>query len=261
MENGAGVCRPIYIGQLYDAASNLNYLNARYQDPSRGQFLSEDPVFLGNPSQQNLTDPQSFNAYSYAEDNPIVRSDPTGRFAPLLIEAALIGLEAYDYYSNGSNIYNTVQTNLVSPQNYSASQRQASLDKTAFGLITFGLGKGLSAAKLSGGTELLYGAAVTGVDEAHGAAIDLLSSNKKNIYNSQQQLTNFNSSPTFVTNQNVLPSYLQNSNQTTSRSTTSGTNYQSSYSSGPSIQSLQIQVLQLQIQVLQLKISQQNSHH
>jgi hypothetical protein len=45
----------------------------------RGQFTSEDPVFLGNPSQQNLQDPQSLNAYSYAEDSPVVKKDPNGK--------------------------------------------------------------------------------------------------------------------------------------------------------------------------------------
>ena len=33
-----------FIGQYADA-SNLDYLNARYYDPSRGQFISQDPVF------------------------------------------------------------------------------------------------------------------------------------------------------------------------------------------------------------------------
>ena len=66
-----------WIGQYADS-DGLNYLNARYEDPQRGQFLSEDPLFLGNPKQQNLQDPQSLNSYSYAGDNPITRSDPTG---------------------------------------------------------------------------------------------------------------------------------------------------------------------------------------
>jgi hypothetical protein len=35
-------------------------------------------VFLGG--QQNLQDPQSLNAYSYSENNPIVREDPLGKF-------------------------------------------------------------------------------------------------------------------------------------------------------------------------------------
>ena len=53
-----------YIGQYYDAGSNLNYLQARYYDSARGQFVNEDPVFWGN---QKLSDPQSLNAYSYAK--------------------------------------------------------------------------------------------------------------------------------------------------------------------------------------------------
>jgi hypothetical protein len=36
-------------------------------------------VFLRNPAQQNLVDPQSLNSYSYSDDSPIVRSDPSGQ--------------------------------------------------------------------------------------------------------------------------------------------------------------------------------------
>jgi RHS repeat-associated protein len=54
---------------------------ARYMDGSKGQFLSEDPIFLGDPRQQTLTDPQDLNSYSYANDNPITKSDPNGRFS------------------------------------------------------------------------------------------------------------------------------------------------------------------------------------
>jgi RHS repeat-associated protein len=65
-----------YIGQYADAQTSLSYLNARYYNPVQGQFLSEDPVFWN--SRQNLADPQSLNVYSYANDNPINRSDPSG---------------------------------------------------------------------------------------------------------------------------------------------------------------------------------------
>jgi RHS repeat-associated protein len=74
-----GGVRNKYAGTIYDALSGLNYAQARYQDPSRGQFLSEDPVFLGDPKQQKLSDPESLDSYSYANDNPITKSDPTGR--------------------------------------------------------------------------------------------------------------------------------------------------------------------------------------
>jgi RHS repeat-associated protein len=59
----------------------LALLNARYYNGAQGQFLSEDPVFWGDPKSQNLVDPQSVNTYSYSEDNPIVREDPLGKWA------------------------------------------------------------------------------------------------------------------------------------------------------------------------------------
>ena len=64
-----------YIGQFADAQTNLDYFNARFYDSARGQFTSEDPVFWGK---QDLTDPQSLNAYSYAKDNPVTKKDPSG---------------------------------------------------------------------------------------------------------------------------------------------------------------------------------------
>jgi RHS repeat-associated protein len=76
-----GGVRNKYAGTANDALSGLNYMQARYQNSSRGQFISQDPVFLGDPSLQNLTDPQSLNSYSYANDNPINKSDPSGNFA------------------------------------------------------------------------------------------------------------------------------------------------------------------------------------
>jgi RHS repeat-associated protein len=84
----ASVGQQIYIGQFADQ-SNLDYLQARYYDPSRGQFLSEDPMFWSQD--QRLDDPQSLNSYSYAEDNPITNKDPDGKDGGLTI-AALAGI-------------------------------------------------------------------------------------------------------------------------------------------------------------------------
>jgi RHS repeat-associated protein len=78
-----------YIGQFSDD-SGLSYLNARYYDSSRGQFLSEDPLFLGDPMGQDLRNPQSLNSYSYANDNPITSKDPDGRAAG--VDDATIGV-------------------------------------------------------------------------------------------------------------------------------------------------------------------------
>jgi len=92
-----------YIGQQYDAATQLSYLQSRYYSGAQGQFISQDPVFLalGNPYQLQqlgvedqsalLTNPQSLNAYGYSNDNPITNKDPNGRFIPEALIGAGIG--------------------------------------------------------------------------------------------------------------------------------------------------------------------------
>ncbi|RCG32676.1 hypothetical protein DQ384_04115 [Sphaerisporangium album] len=60
-----------FLGKTEDASTGLVQLSARYYDPSIGRFISTDPLL-------NDTDPQAANAYSYAADNPIGLSDPTG---------------------------------------------------------------------------------------------------------------------------------------------------------------------------------------
>jgi RHS repeat-associated protein len=61
--------------------SGLSYLSARYYDQNRGQFISEDPIFWS--LKMNLSNSQSLNSYSYANDNPITKSDPDGLIATI----------------------------------------------------------------------------------------------------------------------------------------------------------------------------------
>jgi hypothetical protein len=35
-------------------------------------------MFLGDPRKQLLADPQTLNSYAYANENPVIHSDPTG---------------------------------------------------------------------------------------------------------------------------------------------------------------------------------------
>jgi RHS repeat-associated protein len=78
-----------FIGEEFDSDTEFSYLNARYYQGSRGQFMSQDPVFLAigsgglsTQSRQELTrvlaDPQRVHSYSYAKGNPITLKDPTG---------------------------------------------------------------------------------------------------------------------------------------------------------------------------------------
>ena len=92
INSGSNTTDRHFIGERYDSAEDLNYLNARYYRGAQGQFLSQDPLFLavGDPRRVKqmtqsdlraiLTDPQALNSYSYARNNPIVRKDPAGEF-------------------------------------------------------------------------------------------------------------------------------------------------------------------------------------
>ncbi len=66
-----------YIGQEYDTDTSLNYLNARYYNSATGKFSSQDPMFWSFDKSW-LADPQRLNSYSYANNNPITGSDPSG---------------------------------------------------------------------------------------------------------------------------------------------------------------------------------------
>jgi len=50
-----GGVRNKYAGTIYDALSGLNYAQARYQNSGRGQFISEDPLFVVGPMPPLIT--------------------------------------------------------------------------------------------------------------------------------------------------------------------------------------------------------------
>ncbi|NUT33565.1 MAG: hypothetical protein HOV79_10870 [Hamadaea sp.] len=59
-----------FVGGTNDA-TGLVHIGAREYDPAIGRFVSVDPVFDG-------ANPQSWNGYSYASDNPVTFADPSG---------------------------------------------------------------------------------------------------------------------------------------------------------------------------------------
>jgi RHS repeat-associated protein len=64
-------------GYEYDADTALSYANARYYHSGIGRFISQDSQFWNLPDDY-LIDPQQQNSYSYARNNPLVYTDPTG---------------------------------------------------------------------------------------------------------------------------------------------------------------------------------------
>jgi len=63
-----------FTGKQLDSASGLYYYGLRYYDSQSGRFISADP------QSPNYMNPQSLNRYTYALDNPMVYTDPTGGF-------------------------------------------------------------------------------------------------------------------------------------------------------------------------------------
>ena len=76
-----------FTGKLFDN-TDLYYYGARYYDPELGRFITADSII------QSPYDPQSFNRYAYARNNPVKYIDPTGNFFHIIIGAifgAIIG--------------------------------------------------------------------------------------------------------------------------------------------------------------------------
>jgi RHS repeat-associated protein len=78
----------LFTGKEQDL-TGLYYFNARYYNPETGRFITRDPyTFLpddpravNNSSEETakwLVNPQRFDRYSYAQNNPLKYTDPTG---------------------------------------------------------------------------------------------------------------------------------------------------------------------------------------
>lgn len=66
-----GILAKKYIGERFDKDANLIYLHARYMNPYTGRFISPDDW-------DPIKDGVGTNRYSYAEGDPINKSDPNG---------------------------------------------------------------------------------------------------------------------------------------------------------------------------------------
>lgn len=63
-----------YSGELWDDTTDLQYLRARWYDPSEGRFVNEDTY------EGSLTNPLSLNLYTYVSNNPLKYIDPSGHW-------------------------------------------------------------------------------------------------------------------------------------------------------------------------------------
>ncbi len=64
-----------YTGHEMDASTGLINMNARLYDPVLGRFISPDSIV------PDAADMQSYNRYSYVNNNPLAYTDPTGHWS------------------------------------------------------------------------------------------------------------------------------------------------------------------------------------
>jgi RHS repeat-associated protein len=83
-------------GKERDAETGLDYFGARYSSAAQGRFMSPDPgpwVFLN---------PQSYNAYTYALNNPLIYTDDDGETPRDRVNAAY-NLVGTNYATGGGH--------------------------------------------------------------------------------------------------------------------------------------------------------------
>ncbi|TMA33732.1 MAG: hypothetical protein E6J87_09175 [Deltaproteobacteria bacterium] len=111
--------RRYFAGHPEQAETGLHYMNARWLDPETGTFLSVDPIVA------RAGDPQAYNAYTYARNNPIGSADPTGAFDTPLSElqncnrcSGFAFVPGFYITSDGSSGWITSETQLhtIDPQ-------------------------------------------------------------------------------------------------------------------------------------------------
>ena len=148
-----------FIGEEFDGDTEFSYLNARYYQGSRGQFMSQDPVFLavGDPMRARqiaarelieiLADPQLLNSYAYARDNPIGSRDPQGTcpMCPFIVAGGLgaiggIGVQAFNDFYSGDFSNRTWQQNLSSYGVAAVSGATVSVGTLGAGVVALGAG-------------------------------------------------------------------------------------------------------------------------
>ena len=89
--NSVGTQNPFrYRGYYYDTETSLYYLQSRYYDPEVGRLINADAF-----TSTDISGALSANMFAYCENNPVMRHDPNGEWAQILVGAAIGVLEQF----------------------------------------------------------------------------------------------------------------------------------------------------------------------
>lgn len=76
--------------------TGLYYLQSRYYNPEWGRFINaDDPAYLGADGT-----PVSYNLYAYCGNNPVCRTDPTGKAFETILDVLSLGASILDVAFN-----------------------------------------------------------------------------------------------------------------------------------------------------------------
>lgn len=104
---GASPSAPIrFTGKDRDTETGLDYFGARYFSGAQGRFTSADPGGAGS----HVGDPQSWNAYAYALNNPLKYVDPDGESPKIFTTLIKVAVKGGDLYSSVSGIIDATGT-------------------------------------------------------------------------------------------------------------------------------------------------------
>lgn len=86
-----------YSGEYWDESTGLQYLRARWYDPSIGRFINQDTY------EGEINNPLSQNLYTYVYNNPLIYMDPSG-FSPVGPgNGSIFDSNQWSYLSNLAN--------------------------------------------------------------------------------------------------------------------------------------------------------------
>jgi RHS repeat-associated protein len=173
LRSGGAKTKYLFNGKELASATGLYYYLNRWYYVNNSHWTQPDP------SIPDLYNPQSFNRYSYVENNPVKYTDEDGK-SPLLVTAA-IGVGVGAAFGAGAQVYYQWQTT-GTVSNWNAIGESAVVGGVSGGVagLTLGFGAPLIGAGglgLSGGAAVVAEGSLAGVSSVTGGQAARATSN------------------------------------------------------------------------------------
>jgi RHS repeat-associated protein len=151
-----------FTGKERDTETGMDYFGARYFSGERGRFSTIDPIFTW---QDNLTDPQRWNRYAYARNNPVRYVDPDGR---AFIPGALLG----GAFGAGFGFVGSVMAQRVSSGSFSNIDYRRAAAAAAGGAVSGALAGGTLGLSVFAGASVGAVMGISSATEVVGGAVN-----------------------------------------------------------------------------------------